>query len=50
MSKTAIKYEINQITAKLRNIVKFDLWDRYDVEYLEDRLATLKAELEAFEI
>ena len=50
MSTTEIKYEINQITSKLREIAKFDLWDRYDVAYLENRLAYLRAELEAFEV
>lgn len=50
MSKTQIQYEINQIQVKLREIAKFDLWDRYDTSYLEDRLAELKVELEAFKI
>ena len=50
MSKTQIQYEINQITSKLREIAKYDLWDRYDISYLENRLSELKAELEAFEI
>lgn len=50
MSKTMIQYEINQITVKLREIAKFDLWDRYDVAYLENRLSGLKAELKRFEI
>lgn len=50
MSITEIKYEMNQITTKLREIEKFDLWDRYDVSYLENRLAYLRAKLEAFEV
>lgn len=50
MSKTQIQYEINQIQIKLRDLAKFDLWDRYDVRYLETRLSELKAELEAFKI
>lgn len=50
MSKTQIQYEIDQITAKLRNVAKFDLWDRYDTLYLENRLAELRAELEGFKI
>ena len=50
MSKTKIQYEINQLQAKLREITKFDLWDKYDIPYLENRLAVLKAELEAFKI
>lgn len=50
MSKTAVQYEINEITAKLRYIAAYDLWDRYDVRYLENRLSELKAELKRFEI
>lgn len=50
MSIAEIKYEMNQITTKLREIAKFDLWDRYDVNYLEDLLETLKEELKKFKI
>lgn len=50
MTKTMIQYEINQITVKLREIARLDLWDRYDVQYLENRLSELKAELKRFEI
>lgn len=50
MSKTEIQYEINQIQAKLRYIAEFDLWDRFDVRYLESRLSELQAELKRFEI
>ena len=50
MSKTAIQYEINQIQAKLRYIAEFDLWDRYDVRYLENRLSELRAELREWSV
>ena len=50
MTKAMIEYEINQITVKLREITRLDLWDRYDVKYLEDRLEELRAELRKFEI
>lgn len=50
MSKTMVQYEIRQIQAKLREIARLDLWDRYDVKYLEDRLSELKAELHRFEV
>ena len=50
MTKSEIQYRINQITAKLRNIAKFDLWDRYNVDYLEEQLVSLRAKLEAFEV
>lgn len=50
MSKTQIQYEIDQITAKLRYIAKFDLWDRYNTSYLENRLRELRTELEGFKI
>lgn len=49
-TKSEIMFEIKQITAKLRNIAAFDLWDCYDVQYLENRLETLRAKLEEFEI
>ena len=50
MSTTMIQYEINQIQAKLRYIAEFDLWDRYDVRYLENRLHELRAELREWSI
>ena len=50
MTKTQIQYEINQITVRLREIAQLDLWDRYDVRYLENRLEELRAELRKFEI
>ena len=46
MSKTQIQYEIRTIQAKLREISQYDLWDRYDVQYFENRLSELKEELE----
>lgn len=50
MSKTEIQYEINHLQAKLRYIAEFDLWDRYDVRYLENRLSELKAELREWSV
>lgn len=50
MTKTMIQYEINQIQTKLRYIAAYDLYDVYDVAYLENRLKGLKAELHRFEI
>ena len=43
MTKSAIEYEIRWIEAN-------DLYDKYDLKYLEDRLRELKAELEEFKI
>lgn len=50
MTKTQIQYEINQIKAKLREIARLDLWDRYDVQYLENRLEELGVQLKEFKI
>lgn len=50
MTKSTIEYEIRQITKKIRWIEANDLYEMYDVKYLEDRLRELKAELEVFKI
>lgn len=49
MTKAMIQHEINVLQAKLREVTRLDMWQRWTWED-EERLKDLKAKLEEFKI